>query len=328
MANVNKFIDLHLHLDGAISLNIVKKLAKLQQKPIILGSDEEILKKIKIPSEYKNLSDFLKCFAFPLSLLQTKETISEAVRLVLEEAKENGVIYAEIRYAPQLHLEEGLSQEDVILASIDGLKKSPIKANLILCCMRGENNDEQNKQTLLLAKKYLTEDGGVVAIDLAGDEGTWPTSKYRDLFVKAKELGIPFTIHAGETENPESVKLAIEYGAKRIGHGVRIVENQKYMDIVKNSGVCLEMCPTSNLLTSACTDIKKYPLLKFYKYGIHVCINTDDPAIEGINIKHEYDLLEKALLLTKDQEINLLNESIDFAFTSNDVKDHLRKMLN
>lgn len=84
MANINKFIDLHLHLDGAISLNIVKKLAKYQQKPIILGSDADILNKIRIPPEYNNLNDFLKCFAFPLSLLQVTKSITEAVRLGIE----------------------------------------------------------------------------------------------------------------------------------------------------------------------------------------------------------------------------------------------------
>ena len=327
MPYIKTYTDLHLHLDGAINLKIVKKLAKIQQIPLNFSNDEEILKQIRIPEEYNNLNDFLKCFAFPLSLLQTPKGLTEAVRLVLNEAKKNGCIYAEVRYAPQLHTEKGMSQEEAIRAALKGLKKSSLKANLILCLMRGENNDEQNLETVNLAKKYLVEDGGVVAIDLAGAEGLYPTSKYKTIFEYAKSLDIPFTIHSGETEDAEGVKLAIEYGAKRIGHGVRIQGHDSIMNLVKDSGVCLELCPTSNLLTSACLNLKEYPALKFMNYGIDVCINTDDPAIEGVNIIHEFNALEAALGLTKEQEILMVQNAIKHAFTTDKVKTKLLRKI-
>ena len=139
-----------------------------------------------------------------------------------------------------------MSQEEAIKAALEGLKRTSLKANLILCCMRGNGNDEANYETVELTKKYLVEDGGVTALDLAGAEALYPTSNYSNLFKRAREYGIPFTIHAGEADGAESVKYAIEFGAKRIGHGVRINEDKIVQDLVKKKGIFLEMCPTSN----------------------------------------------------------------------------------
>lgn len=111
-----------------------------------------------------------ECFDLPLSLLQTEEALEEAVYLILSEMKEDGVIYAELRFAPQLHTQKEMTQETAIHAALRGLKRAPIPGNLILCCMRGDLNQKENLETLELAKKYLVEDGGVVAIDLAGAE--------------------------------------------------------------------------------------------------------------------------------------------------------------
>ena len=195
---------------------------------------EELL---SVPDDCESLNDFLECFELPLTLLQTPEGLTEAVRLVSNNIESQGVIYAEIRWAPQLHTDNGMTQEDAIKAALEGLKKTNLKANLILCCMRGEGNEKQNNETLELAKKYLVEDGGVVAIDIAGAEALYPTSKYSDLFAKAREYGIPFTIHAGEADGPDSVKNAIEYGAKRIGHGVRSYEDPTVVELIKKEGV-------------------------------------------------------------------------------------------
>ena len=144
--------------------------------------------------------------------MQTPEGLTESVRLVADNIQSQGVIYAEFRYAPQLHLDKGMTQEDSIIAALEGIKKTSLKVNLILCFMRGDGNDEENEETLELAKKYLVDDGGVVALDIAGAEDLYPTSKYKSLFAKAKEYGIPFTIHAGEADGEESVKHAIELG--------------------------------------------------------------------------------------------------------------------
>ena len=137
--------------------------------------------------------------------MMTKEGIREAVYLVSENIKSQGIIYAEIRFAPQNHTKKGMSQEEAIKAALEGLKRTSLKANLILCCMWGNGNDEANYETVELTKKYLVEDGGVTALDLAGAEALYPTSNYSNLFKRAREYGIPFSIHAGEADGAESV---------------------------------------------------------------------------------------------------------------------------
>ena len=215
--NMNNLVELHLHLDGALSINNCRKLAKIQNINI---PDEDAISHMMISSSRCcDLNEFLTKFEFPLSLLQTREGIKEAVKNLQEELIEQGIIYAEIRFAPQLHLKKGLNQEEVVIAAIEGLNSSTLKSNLILCCMRGNNNHEANMETINLANKYLGK--GVCAIDLAGAEGLYPTIDFKDIFDYAKELGVPFIIHAGEAAGPKSVYDAICFGAQRIGHGVR-----------------------------------------------------------------------------------------------------------
>lgn len=323
-----KYIDLHLHLDGSITVEIAKKLAKLQNIKLPTENDKELDKLIRVPSDCKNLIEFLKCFDLPLSLIQTKEGLEEATYLVLEDMKKEGNIYVEIRYAPQLHLQKGMSQEDAVQAVLRGVKRSSLHANVILCLMRGDNNDKANLETIELAKKYLVKDGGVVAIDLAGAESIYPTKKYRDIFALANKYKIPFTIHSGESEGPEGVKLAIEFGASRIGHGVRIREDESVMELVKTKQIPLELCPTSNIQTCAVKSFEDYPLEFYLNSGIKITLNTDDPAIEGTNISNEHSLMRKFQHLTNEQQLIILYNSIDAAFTTDAVKQELRKHIN
>ena len=298
-----KYIDLHLHLDGAITVDIAKKLAELQNMELPAEDDAELKKLLTVSPDCKSLTEFLECFELPGTLMQTPEGLSEAMYLVLEDCKASGDIYAEIRFAPQLHCSNGMTQEDAVLAALDGMKRSDLHANLILCCMRGDGNDEQNMETIELAKKYLVEDGGVVAVDLAGAEALFPTDHYRGLFSKAKEYNIPFTIHAGEAAGAESVRLAVEFGASRIGHGVRIFEDPGVMELIQQKGIYLEMCPTSNSQTCAIEDMSKYPMKDYMKYGIRVTLNTDDPAIEGTDISREYAYITDNFGLSESERL-------------------------
>lgn len=318
-----KYIDLHAHLDGSITLDIAKKLAKMQN--IAIPDDQKLLKLIRAPENLENLNDFLKCFEFPLSLLQTEKSIAEAVRLVLENMKNDSVIYTEIMFAPQLHTKNGLSQEKVISAALEGLKNSDLHANLLLCIMRGEGNEKENDKTLELAQKHITNDGGIVGLNLAGAEALYPTENYHTLFEKAKKCGIPFSIHAGEADGAESIKSAIEMGASRIGHGVRAYENKNVVQMIKNRGITLEMCPTSNRLTKAVCDMKKYPFMTYLNSNVKVTINTDDLAIEGTTITKEFQYMEKTFGLTRDKQIEILKTAADAAFTTEKVKAWLKK---
>lgn len=324
---IGHYIDLHAHLDGCITVDIAKKLAVLQQIKLPAENDEDLLSLLSVPDSCENLNDFLKCFDLPLSLLQTEEALEEAVRLILSEMQKDGVIYAELRFAPQFHTQKGMSQEAAVQAALRGLKKSPIPGNLILCCMRGDSNQQENLETLDLAHKYLTEDGGVTAVDLAGAEALFPTENYKALFAKAKEYNVPFTIHAGEAGDAGDVKTAIYMGASRIGHGVRIAGNEEVIRLVKDKGIFLEMCPTSNRQTKAVTDMASYPLKDFLEQELKVTLNTDDPAIERTTLSREFQYMDSLLNLTKEQKKQLLLNSVNAAFTSQRRKQKLKEQL-
>lgn len=325
--HLNKYIELHAHLDGSITVSIAKELSIKQDIPLPSNDDAELIKLFSVKEDNRSLEEYLTHFELPLSFLQTYEGLSKGMELVANNMHSQGVIYAEIRFAPQLHQRKNMSQEQAVKAALDGLKNSKLKDNLniILSFMRGKGNENDNLETLRLAKKYLVKHGGVVAVDLAGAEASFPTSEYRELFNKVKDKGVPFTIHAGEADGPQSVMDAIDFGAKRIGHGVKIYEDENVMNIVKEKGITLEMCPTSNKHTQAITDMSKYPLIDFLKKGLKVTVNTDDMAISRITLKSEFEYLEQNFGLTYEQEIQIIKNSIDAAFTTPEVKERLKK---
>ena len=148
----------------------------------------------------------MRRFDLPISLLQTKESISEAFYLVQEKLIAQNVIYAELRFAPQSFMQRGLSQRKVIEAALDGLSRSHLSSSIILCCMRGLEREKANLETVQLAKEYLTTHDGITALDLAGAEGLFATSDYRELFSLASKLDVPFTLHAGEAAGADSVR--------------------------------------------------------------------------------------------------------------------------
>ncbi len=320
------YIDLHCHLDGSITLDIARKLAAIQHIELP-ASDAELESKLSVPESCESLNEFLECFALPCSLMQTKEGITESVRLVQEKNKEQGVVYLELRFAPQKHCDKGLTQTQVIEAALAGLKMCDLHTNLILCLMRDKGNEKENMETIKLAKKYLVKDGGVVAVDLAGAEALFHTSEFEAPFKKAKEYGIPFTIHAGEADGAKSVRDALSYGAARIGHGVRIEEDPELLEYVIKNKIPLEMCPNSNRQTKAVDDMSRYPILEYLEKGVKVTINTDDPAICRTTIAREFDYIDKKYGITASERKVMLLNAADAAFTDNATKAELKALI-
>ena len=310
-------IDLHLHLDGSLSVKTVKELAALQN--IEIPEDEaELLKLLRINDDCKDLTEYLEKFAFPGKLLQTKEAIAISVYNLQEELKEQGLIHAEIRFAPQLHTLQGLSQREVIEAAIDGLNRSDFSAELILCCMRGNDNHEANLETVKLAKDYIGK--GACCIDIAGAEALFPTENFEDLFALARELEIPYTIHAGEADGPKSVYKALEYGTKRLGHGVRSLEDPALIEKIVAEGITLELCPTSNLHTCMFPTMEEYPLRKLMEAGVKVTINTDNMTVSNITLAKEFGKLIAAFNLTDEEIKGFAKNSVNACFASEETK--------
>ncbi len=317
-------IDLHLHLDGSLSLDTVKRLAKMQN--MTLPEDDDKLKELlTVRKGCRDLAEYLTKFDFPLSLLQTAEAIEEGTYLLCKELLNEGCIYAEIRFAPQLHLLCGLSQEQVVKAAIKGFERSGLLGGLILCCMRGNDNRAQNFGTVVVAKKYLGK--GVLALDLAGNEAGFPTGAFEDIFEASRKERIPFTVHAGEADGAASVKKAIEMGAARIGHGVRSIEDEEVLKLLTDKKIPLELCPTSNLNTAIFSDINEYPVRKLMDKGVIVTVNSDNRSVSDTTAQKEIELIKSTFKLTESEEKQLFLNSVNAAFCGGDIKRKLVKMI-
>ena len=293
--------ELHLHLDGSLRPETVWELGKIQG--IDLGAKDvaDVKYMMEVPEDCKTLHDCLERFELPLKVLQTADALERVSFELVEDLHNINVDYAEIRFAPQLSTEKGLTQEEVVEATIKGIKKGmdkypDIKCGLILCCMRGENIEDRNLKTVEVAKKYL---GDVVcAIDLAGAESLYPTEMFEKVFEKANEYKLPRTIHCGEAKGPESIRKALSYGTKRIGHGVNAIYDEELVKELVEKGVTLEVCVTSNYHTKVVDSIEKHPMKKLFDAGVRVTVNSDNMTVSNTNIHKEIEILKNKLGFT------------------------------
>lgn len=323
-------IDLHLHLDGSISLESARQLAAMQNMPEL--SKEQIRSVMVAGRDCHSLNDFLKKFAYPCSLLQTEATITKSINNLLHELRDDGLIYVEIRFAPQLSMRGGLSMQQVVEAAVAGLDDKVLPANLIVSLMRGTHDEvyELNKQTLEIAKQYLGQ--GVVAADLAGSEAKYSTQDYEELFAYARQLGVPFVLHAGESEyvkgaGAKSVLDAISMGAVRIGHGILGLKDPNVLSELASHNISLEICPSSNVCTNIINTITDLPFETLQKAGVKYSINTDDMVIIGTTLRKEYEILSQSFNITPHQVASLLLTAVDVSFASEELKQSLRHQI-
>lgn len=303
-------IDLHLHLDGSLRVQTIIDLAKEQNISLPTFNSQELKKYLQVPENCSSLNEYLERFEIPLKVLQTPYSIERVTYELVEDLAQIGLEYAEIRFAPQLSAKQNMSIEDVVKSAVKGLNNAlndykSINASLILCCMRGNENHKENIETIETAKKYIGN--GICAVDLAGAEALFKTDSFEDLFKLASNYNIPFTIHAGEADGPESVKKALEFGAKRIGHGVHSIENKQLLKQLIDDKITLEMCIISNIHTKSVKDEFSHPIRKYFDMGIRVTINTDNMTVSNTTLKKEYEILKKNYGFT-DKEIDIMNQ--------------------
>ena len=322
-------IDLHLHLDGSLSPEIIIEIAKEEKLKLPSYEPNELRKYLEVPENCQSLNEYLTRFDIPNLVLQTKNGLRKCLLDLLKREANDGLKYVEIRMAPQLSTAKGLSQEEVvqelIKAKEEAQKLYGIKSNLILCLMRGNNNNVANLETVKIASKYLHR--GVVALDLAGAEALFPNEMFADMFLLANNLEIPFTLHAGEAAGADSVRSAISYGAKRIGHGINSIHDEQLMKYLADKKIPLEICPKSNLDTKTIKSFDELPTKEFLNRGIVVTINTDDMTVSNTNLKNEYKILAKIGLTDKQMRQIAIN-SINAAFINEAEKKELLMFLN
>lgn len=302
-------IDLHLHLDGSLTPAYVISQAKKQGLDLPVWEEKELVKYMTAPADCRDLNEYLEKFDLPCSVMQTEDALTEAVRDVCRQMEAQGMKYVEIRFAPQLHTKKGLTQRQVTEAAIKGLPQGKgLEAKLILCCMRMENNEKENMETIRMAEAYLGK--GVAAADLAGAEAIFPTKSFEPVFRMAREAGVPFTIHAGEADGPKSIWTALKFGAKRIGHGVRCLEDETLVEYLREHRIPLEVCPTSNFQTKAVKG--EYPLKKMLEKGLCVTLNTDNTTVSGTTLEKEFEVARTRLGVT-EEELEILKANAEKA---------------
>lgn len=320
-------IDLHLHLDGSLSLEDFKYLS--QRNGVELGDD--FPENVYVPDGCKSLEEYLTRFDLPCSLLQDEFSVAYAVKSLVDRLYEKGYIYAEIRFAPQLHTLKGMSQRDAVIAAVAGLNsalknKNGFDANLILCCMRQADIDI-NMETVQLAAEF--KEKKVVCLDLAGPEAYHTGDFYTPLFDKAKELGVNIIIHAGEACGSDEVIRAIDLlHAQRIGHGVHLELTPENIRKMHEKRIAFEFCPTSNLQTTSLEDYDKVPLRPFDCHGIPVTINSDNMTVSNTDVLEEFRHLYKTFNLQIYEVKHLLINAINASFTSLETKSMLLNELN
>lgn len=321
-------IDLHLHLDGSLNPNNISVMA--QMSGIELGySEEELKKMLMVEPNCTNLGEYLEKFELPLKVLQTKECIEYAVYELMRDLDLQGLRYVEIRFAPQLHKQRNLSQEEVVQAAIRGLNKGnsdfSVSANLILCCMRGDKNNHENMETINVAEKYLGK--GICAVDLAGNEAAYPTKQFEEVFTAAIRKNIPIIIHAGEAAGAESIRQALKFGAVRIGHGIHAIDDEDLMCILRDKNIYLEMCYSSNLQTKTVNVVEDYPIVEFLKNDLGVTLNTDNITVSNTTLRNEYLLVQKQFSLDENTLLNIVLNSVKATFLSEDRKEQLKEQI-
>ena len=320
MKILNK-IDLHLHIDGSVKPETVYELSrKYNIEPECNLTLEEIKNSMMIPEgEYD--PDFLT-FNPPIRVMQTAEGLTRVTRELVERLEAEGLIYAELRFAPQYHVNGGLTQEDVVIAAIEGLNQGlanckTLKAGLILCTMNHCNpaeNHAENIETVHLTKKYLGK--GVCGVDMAGYEERMP--EYADIFELAHELNLPCTTHSEFT-----VGDALKYNTTRIGHGYQAALLPELTEAVIEKGVTLEMCPDSSLSYEyGLTGDATHPLYVLYKKGARVTVNTDNLTVLDTSLDFEYELCRK-MGFSDEDIVRMNNFAIEASFADEATKKQL-----
>lgn len=318
-------VELHCHLDGSLSVDFVDVM--LREQGIIIERTE-LEEKLKVKPNCTSLTEYLEKFDLPLLCLQTKDGLERAAHELIRDVANDDVAYIEVRFAPMLSTNNGLTCEEVIESVIRGLKSAEtefgVYASAIVCAMR-HHSLEQNMEMLRAAKKFVGK--GVCAFDLAGDESAFPTSLFRELFLQAKEWQIPFTIHSGECGSVDNIREAIALGAKRLGHGIALEKSSELRQLCKEKGIGIEMCPTSNLQTKAVEDFNSYPLKQFLEEGLLVSVHTDNRTVSGTTMEQEEKLVKECLQISEEMWLQCTRNAIKTAFASEEIKEELMRRI-
>lgn len=308
---------LHDHLDGGLRAATIVELARECGYTALPTEDPAALAVwFRDAADSGSLERYLETFAHTCAVMQTRGALTRIAAECAEDLAADGVVYAEIRYAPEQHLEGGLTLEEVVEAVNEGFREGErqaranghrIRIGALLTAMR---HAARALEIAELANRY--RDSGVVGFDIAGAEAGYPPTRHLDAFEYLKRENNHFTIHAGEAFGLPSIWQALQWcGADRLGHGVRIIDDIEVADdgsvslgrlaaYVRDKRIPLEMCPSSNLQTGAAASFAEHPIGLLRKLHFRATVNTDNRLMSGTSMSREFELLTEAFDYTLD----------------------------
>ncbi|MGP9649467.1 adenosine deaminase [Glutamicibacter sp. AOP38-B1-38] len=354
-------VSLHDHLDGGLRPQTIIDLAAEAGHELPAADAEALGEWFRESADSGSLPRYLETFDHTLAVMQTRDALIRVAREFVEDLAADGVIYGEVRYAPEQHLREGLSLDDVVDAVQEGLDQAcetlnneghPIQVGQLLCAMR------QADRGLEIAQLALRHRGrGVVGFDIAGPEDGFPPSRMKDAFDLLAENLFPTTVHAGEAAGLDSIKDAILVGrATRLGHGVRVAEDIEIefggvdddgetldqdtglvslgpvANWVRERGIPLEICPSSNLQTGATAGfgegIESHPIDLLVQTGFNVTISPDNRLMSGTGLSDEFELLVEAFDYDLEDLLDLTLNAAEAAFVPLEMRELLVEYIN
>lgn len=343
-------ISLHDHLDGGVRPATIVELAAAAGIEIPATTAEGLNDWVRANADSGNLVDYLATFAVTLSVMQSAENLERIAREFAEDLFADGVVYAEVRWAPELHVEGGMAMRDAIDAVQRGIDVvversreagQPMQVSQLLCAMRQNDRADEIAD---LAIEYRGK--GVAGFDIAGPEAGFPASRLASAFAKLDAAWVPRTIHAGEADGVDSIESALLDGrALRLGHGVRITDdldivesdNAKHVhhghlaQWVRDRRIALEMCPTSNVHTNAFdrfgSTIHDHPFDMLYQLGFAVTVNTDNRLMSGTSLSREIANLAEVFDYSLDDVLQWQLNAIEAAFIPVEERDYLAEFV-
>ena len=318
--------DIHRHLDGNIRAQTILDLGRQFNLALPADTLDALRPHVQITHHEPDLVSFLSKLDWGVKVLGSLDACRRVAYENMQDAAANGLHYVELRFSPgYMAMNHNLPVDGVVEAVIAGVREGSrdtgVQAKLIGIMSRtfGEAACLQELEALLAHRDAIS------ALDLAGDELGFPGSLFLNHFNRARDAGWRITVHAGEAAGPESIWQAIrELGAERIGHGVKAIEDPALMAFLAEQNIGIESCLTSNIQTSTVASLAQHPLKTFLEQGVRASINTDDPAVQGVDIVHEYQIAAPAAGLSPAQIRQAQINGLEMAFLSTAEKQALR----
>lgn len=320
-----KKVELHRHLDGSVRFETIVDLARNKEIELGISLDnrDELFKKAKVLMPMSGLQEVLDSFWITQKVMCDEESIERIAFENVEDAYKDGIDLIELRFAPTFIREGKNLPYDLIIESVikgvkRGIKKYPIKVGLIHIVPRALSlKESEDATTEMLKFKAGVGKDLIVGFDLADGEEFELIESFKPVLERARSAGLGVTVHSGENTTSEHVRKTIEFlGVQRIGHGIKVMDDENVMKLALERGIHFEVCPTSNWLTRCVNNIEDHPIKKMLDYGLSVGLNSDDPHIMNIDLTHEYEVCHRFLHLDETDFIKMNDYAMNASFIS------------